>query len=104
MLVSVQEYNLEKEWQAKNGFLILVRKPTRVKRTKREDEEDRNNPKYQFLFYKLKKRLDRHKSAEEINLCHLMNHLLTIVRWIAATDSNTEARILMEKMLSLRRW
>uniref|UniRef100_A0A0M3HKS7 Protein kinase domain-containing protein n=1 Tax=Ascaris lumbricoides TaxID=6252 RepID=A0A0M3HKS7_ASCLU len=26
-----------------------------------------------------------------------MNHLSTIVRWIAATDSNTAARILMER-------
>uniref|UniRef100_A0A0M3IKE4 Integrase catalytic domain-containing protein n=1 Tax=Ascaris lumbricoides TaxID=6252 RepID=A0A0M3IKE4_ASCLU len=97
MPISVPECNLDKVWQAENGFLILIRKTTRVKRTKGKDEEDRNNPKYQFLFDELKKRLDRHKSAEEIHRCHLMNHLRTIVRWIAATDTNTAARILMER-------
>uniref|UniRef100_A0A0M3I3N8 Uncharacterized protein n=1 Tax=Ascaris lumbricoides TaxID=6252 RepID=A0A0M3I3N8_ASCLU len=45
----------------------------------------------------MKKRLDRRKSAEEIHRCHLMNRLRTTARWIAATDSNTAATVLMER-------
>ncbi|KHN74102.1 hypothetical protein Tcan_00033, partial [Toxocara canis] len=54
------------------------------------ENADQNNPKFQFLYDRLRIKL-------ESDLCHMKNDLKISVRWMAIIDANAAAMILLER-------
>ncbi|KHN84683.1 hypothetical protein Tcan_01280, partial [Toxocara canis] len=54
------------------------------------ENADQNNPKFQFLYDRLRIKL-------ESDLCHIKKDLKTLVRWMAKIDANAAATILLER-------
>ncbi|KHN86774.1 hypothetical protein Tcan_01326, partial [Toxocara canis] len=54
------------------------------------ENADQNNPKFQFLYDRLRIKL-------EGDLCHIKNELKILVRWMARIDVNAASMILLER-------
>lgn len=97
----VDHCNISQPIAMENGFIIqplAIHTKDRAKRSlKKSEEMDESNPKFQFLYDKLKEEISKAESRAKEKRCHLRNNIKILMKWLAKRDATTAAELLLER-------